>query len=75
MFDNLKCLLRNSHADSQEEVASCPKIKNEDDDDEVNLSEYIKVFQEDIPDETIELITKMRKARVNEDDMFSRKCQ
>ena len=77
-YDDLTCELCSLHIDSQEEAVNCPKIKSEEDTDEENLRKYWKVFDDDIPVETITLIMNINKARNKEEqitDQVRHKCK
>ena len=62
-YSDLNCNLCSSHEDSQEESVVCPRIRGELDPNEDYMKKYMKVFDEDIPEETIELILRILKIR------------
>ena len=64
-YTSLYCPLCSTHPDSQEEAANCPEVKIETDDEERNTELYFKVFEEDIPLETVQMITRMIRIREN----------
>ena len=65
-YEDLKCSLCSSHKDSQEEGTFCEKVRRDFETREENMKKYMKLFDENIPEETIELIFRILKRRETE---------
>ena len=52
----MSCRICSKHEDSQIESMNCPELVEEGESREKNVEEYMKIFDDDIPEETIKRV-------------------